>query len=141
MFSRIKRIFVDIKELKYLAYHDALTNLYNRNWLYKNKSTFYKYKWIYFLDIDNLHEINKLGHSVGDEYILTAIRSIKLNEDDILIRYAGDEFILLTNDPYKDILTCYFSYGKEKILDNIDLSISNADKLMIFNKTIKKKRR
>lgn len=66
MFSRIKRLYEEYKELKYLAYHDTLTGLLNRNWFYKNINNI-DVKYIYFIDINNLHEINKKGHSYGDD--------------------------------------------------------------------------
>ena len=51
MLSRIKRIFTEYKEIKYLAYHDSLTGLLNRNWLYKNID-FIDHKYVYFIDIN-----------------------------------------------------------------------------------------
>lgn len=80
MFFRFRK---ELKELKYLAYHDSLTNLLNRNWLKKNIEKI-NYKYVYFIDINNLHNINKNGHSFGDEYIKMITYSIKKN----LVKYS-----------------------------------------------------
>ena len=64
------------KELKYLAYHDSLTGLLNRNWLYKNIDQI-NTKYVYFIDINDLHKVNENGHTFGDEYIKVAIATIK----------------------------------------------------------------
>jgi GGDEF domain-containing protein len=132
MFSIIRTV-KEYKELKYLAYHDSLTGLLNRNWLYKNIGNIDK-KYIFFIDINNLHEINKKGHTFGDEYIKEAINSILLVKEDILIRYAGDEFILFTNRK-QAIYNCeYFTIGFAEIGDDITLSITKADENMLKNK-------
>jgi len=73
--------------LKYLAYHDSLTGLLNRNWLYKNIDQI-KAKYVYFIDINDLHKVNEKGHTFGDEYIKKVIATIKHNGT--LLRYAGD---------------------------------------------------
>src|SRR6056297_875740 len=110
MFSKIRKIFTEYQELKYLAYHDALTGLLNRNWFYKNINVL-KYKYVYFIDINDLHEVNKAGHTFGDEHIIKCVKAIKTAKNDHLIRYAGDEFILLTDET--EIVTNYlFSVGK-----------------------------
>ena len=59
------------------------------------------------IDADDFKEINdKYGHMVGDlalkaytEGVFSVIRST-----DILIRYGGDEFVLLINHVLKDVL-------------------------------------
>ena len=90
--------FRTFSELKYLAYYDSLTGILNRNWLYKNLNNIH-YKYVYFIDIINLREVNKLGHSSGDEYIKLVVQLISsvLKENDIFVRYAGDEFIVFSN--------------------------------------------
>ena len=76
MFSKIKRKYTGYKELKYLAYHDVLTGLLNRNWLWRNLNTI-MHKYVYFIDINNLKEINKRGHTEGDKHIKNVISKIK----------------------------------------------------------------
>ena len=93
------------KKLKDLASLDSLTGVLNKragfdalNETIKeanlNKSNF----TICFMDVDNLKLVNdKYGHKVGDEY-LTKIAKTLLNvlrKDDYVIRFGGDEFLLV----------------------------------------------
>jgi GGDEF domain-containing protein len=134
MFSRIKKLYEEYKELKYLAYHDTLTGLLNRNWFYKNINKI-DVKYIYFIDINNLHEINKKGHSYGDEYIKEAISTIKHNGT--LIRYAGDEFILFSDYENEVTNNKYYCVGVSEVNGNIADSINVADTNMLKSKLLK----
>lgn len=116
------------KELEYLAYHDSLTGLLNRNWLYKNIDKI-KAKYVYFIDINDLHKINEKGHTFGDEFIQEVIASIKHNG--VLLRYAGDEFILFSNYENEVKTNKYFSVGISKVNENLITAIQNADKEML----------
>lgn len=129
----------EYKELRYLAYHDPLTKLYNRNWLYKNINKL-KRKFVYFIDINDLHKVNKAGHTFGDKHIIKCVDAIKTAKNDYLIRYAGDEFILLTNTT--DLKTNeLFSVGKCKIKECVNESINLADAEMLKSKSLWKSER
>jgi diguanylate cyclase (GGDEF)-like protein len=58
---------------------------------------------VVFLDMDNFRSVNKrLGHVVGDRYIRAAAQALMATidgEKDLLCRYGGDEFIILTTRP------------------------------------------
>lgn len=58
---------------------------------------------VIFLDMDNFRLVNKrLGHVVGDRYIRAAAQAVMATIDgerDLLCRYGGDEFIILTTRP------------------------------------------
>jgi GGDEF domain-containing protein len=133
MFSRIKRIYREYKELKYLAYHDSLTGLLNRNWLYKNIDQI-KTKYVYFIDINDLHKVNENGHTFGDEYIKKAIATIKHNGT--LLRYAGDEFILFSNFENEIYTNDYFSVGISKVKGCLIKAINFADTEMLKSKLL-----
>lgn len=135
MFSRIKRIYREYKELKYLAYHDTLTGLLNRNWLYKNIDQI-KAKYVYFIDINDLHKVNENGHTFGDEYIKEAIATIKHNVT--LVRYAGDEFILFSDFENEVETNKYFSVGCSIVSKSIEDSIKDSDSKMIASKKLYK---
>lgn len=130
----LKKFLKEYREIRYLAYHDSLTGLLNRNWLYKNIDNI-STKYIYFIDINDLRLINKKGHIFGDNYIKRVVESIKPTNNDILIRYAGDEFILFSDRENAlktdDIISVGFSevvtFG---MLDSINL----ADMDMIKSK-------
>lgn len=131
MFSIIKKF----RELRYLAYHDSLTGLLNRNWLYKNiYKLAFDFKYVYFLDINDLRKINRKGHTFGDEYIKNTINSIELKKDEILIRYAGDEFILLSNRLKAIETNEFFAVGFSVMSYDLTKSINKADYEMIKSK-------
>jgi GGDEF domain-containing protein len=103
MFSRIKKIIKEHRELEWLAYHDSLTGLLNRNWLYKFKDTIdtSNLPYVYFIDLNGLGLLNKrYGHIYGDGWICCVVQTLlgRIGGDDILIRYAGDEFVLFSSD-------------------------------------------
>ena len=123
------------KELKYLAYHDSLTGLLNRNWLYKNIDQI-KAKYVYFIDINDLHKVNENGHAFGDEYIKEAIATIK--HKGILLRYAGDEFILFSDVENEIETNKYFSVGCSVVSKSIEDSIKDSDSKMIASKKLYK---
>jgi|WetSurMetagenome_2_1015567.scaffolds.fasta_scaffold939711_1 diguanylate cyclase (GGDEF)-like protein len=128
------RLFIYHK-LKYLAYHDALTNLYNRNWLYENMDKI-RFKYIYFIDINNLREVNKLGHTFGDNHIKSVVADIldSIDKKSILVRYAGDEFILFSNSVNEISSNNLYSVGQAKISNSVKEAINNADADMIQSK-------
>lgn len=119
------------KELKYLAYHDSLTGLLNRNWLFKNIDQI-NAKYVYFIDINDLHKVNENGHTFGDEYIKKAISTIK--HKGTLVRYAGDEFILFSDFENEVETNKYFSVGCSVVSKSIEDSIKDSDLKMIASK-------
>lgn len=136
MFSRIQKKIIEYKEIKYLAYHDSLTGLLNRNWLFKNIDNIEK-KYVFFIDINNLTEINKQGHTFGDEHIILCVKKMKMslhNTFDYLVRYAGDEFICFTNKPNALKTNKYYCVGKAKNTKNIKHVINIADNRMLKEK-------
>ncbi len=133
MIKWIVKIIREYKELKYLAYHDSLTGLLNRNWLYKNINEI-NLRYVYFIDINDLHFINKQGHTFGDKHIKQVVKSIPVKENDILIRYAGDEFILFSNTLNPVITNTVYAVGYCIIADNIQEAINKADYNMIKSK-------
>jgi len=127
--------FGKIKELEYLAYHDLLTGLFNRNYIYK-KLKHNKYKYIYFIDIKDLRKFNEMGHTIGDLQITKCVDEINsiITKDCVFCRYAGDEFLLFSN--VKDILKSNDLYhiGMSEIVKSLYESINNADKDMLCKK-------
>ncbi|RXJ88736.1 GGDEF domain-containing protein [Arcobacter sp. CECT 8983] len=87
--------------VKKTAYVDKLTNVYNRNYLQENENKINLEEYILVaIDIDHFKNVNDtFGHDAGDlvlkevgKTILSSIRS----KEDIVIRYGGEEFIILT---------------------------------------------
>ncbi len=101
-------LFRDLRQardaLQYLATHDSLTGLPNRNLLHyqivhairmaiRNK----KMVAVLFIDVDNLKQINDTyGHDAGDQLLQTTAKRLTglLRSSDVVYRFGGDEFIL-----------------------------------------------
>jgi len=135
MLSRIKRWIKEFKDLRYYAYHDELTGLYNRHYI--NNLDVSKFRYVYFIDINNLKEYNKQGHTAGDKHLVHCVHYVRtnyVNSTDVFIRYAGDEFILLSEHRKKIISNTLYSVGESLILGELKDSIEMADKQMIINK-------
>lgn len=104
---------VDVNELKnaedresYLANHDLLTGLPNRNFvsrgfrdrvaqLARDEGS----AALVFIDLDHFKNLNdSLGHAAGDELLVEVARRLRdiLPPGDLLARLGGDEFLVLT---------------------------------------------
>ena len=107
--SQLKNIQQLNEQLLFAAYHDSLTDLYNRAWLstmmnvHIKEATEKNEKFgILLFDIDNMKDINdSRGHNAGDELLKQVATILKLMESKTVTatRFGGDEFVLL----YKDI--------------------------------------
>jgi diguanylate cyclase (GGDEF)-like protein/PAS domain S-box-containing protein len=121
-------------ELEYIAYHDSLTGLYNRLYMYETIGTRLKkieentsrkiVDAMLFMDIDNLKFINDtLGHSFGDKFILEiAMRLLSLTNNNCeLFRLNGDEFIFyIKNVSGKEEIESFAS----KVIDCFNQTLS-----------------
>jgi len=95
----IQQLREEIKRLKESLYKDALTKAYNRKWLdahYLDESgRFTKKCTIAIVDLNNFKHINdSLGHVAGDKVLQFMTRHL-METGAAVIRYGGDEFILL----------------------------------------------
>lgn len=94
-----------ITELEFLnrerekVYLDPLTGAFNRRKL--RELTLENGDVIVFFDIDDLKEYNdKRGHDFGDMALIDFVKVVKRNikGKDVLVRYGGDEFIVVMRD-------------------------------------------
>ena len=100
--SQLKNIQQLNEQLLFAAYHDSLTDLYNRSWLstmmkVQIKETTEKNEkfGIPLFDIDNMKNINdSRGHNAGDELLKQVATILKLMESKTVTatRFGGDEF-------------------------------------------------
>lgn len=110
------------------AYRDSLTSLYNRNyWEHLisgmlHRPMLRKFSLI-IIDVDNLKYLNdNKGHLVGDKAISIVGQAIKqsIRNQDIAVRYGGDEFLILLSNPK--------SYVARKVVNRIRESIDKKCK-------------
>jgi len=160
----------EIERLKESVYLDELTRAYNRKWLHdnyiKDGKSFTKNGILALLDLNYFKTINDThGHIIGDKVLIFMANRLKNIEHNV-IRYGGDEFIVIFPDTItqsdaikflnnlrenilskklkanKEMFTLSFSFGitdfKED--DNLLDVIENADKNMYEDKIQIKKR-
>lgn len=92
-------------QLIYLANHDVLTGLPNRNLLNDRLAQAIAYAArskeqvaVLFFDLDRFKLINDgLGHNIGDQVLIDVAKRISkcLREEDTVARMGGDEFVVL----------------------------------------------
>ena len=102
-----KKLQVSQENLKYIAAHDPLTDLFNRREFEKilditiaNSSRDYGYFALFLIDIDNFKSINdSLGHLHGDSFLKKFSNQLTslVRKGDILARIGGDEFTVITS--------------------------------------------
>ena len=86
--------------IKKSVFIDKLTEVYNRNYLQESETLINFSDYIMAaLDIDYFKKINdSYGHIIGDkilkQHAQTITESVRKN-DDIVIRYGGEEFLIL----------------------------------------------
>lgn len=110
-------------KIKYYSEMDPLTKTFNRragiakiNELLPVDEKRYFEVSLCFIDVNGLKAVNDtLGHTSGDELIVTAVNVIKdtIREQDFIIRLGGDEFLIVFNGIGIDLA--------EKIWDRIRL--------------------
>lgn len=96
------------EEIRYHAYHDALTGLPNRQ-VFRDRLDMamaragrnHEKLAVFFVDLDNFKNINDgMGHAVGDLFLQgVATRLVgALREEDTVSRFGGDEFTIIVED-------------------------------------------
>lgn len=166
-FSDISQTMIEKIELEEKTTRDKLTGAFNREYFERNYERIIEEiensnekLGVAFLDIDHFKRVNDtFGHDVGDDVLIHFVKTVNKSsrEHDTLIRWGGEEFILLlrvTNEnrledtlerirhnlekekfPTIGNLTC--SIGATVYQDNedIDKTIKRADESVYDAKT------
>lgn len=100
----IDDFYKKVKGEAILSEIDALTNVYNRRFLddyLKRNEYIAENSAILMIDLDKFKNINdKYGHSTADNIIRLIAQRMKsfIRKTDMLIRYGGDEFLIIMNN-------------------------------------------
>ena len=147
--------------------HDKLTNAYNRefferqsaNLILENK-TRGKFLGVILFDIDFFKNINDTyGHNIGDDILVELVTKVNesIRHDDYLIRWGGEEFIVLISiesieqayfiaenlrklikkHQFKNVeeLTCSFGVTLHDNNESISETVNRADEALYLSKT------
>jgi two-component system cell cycle response regulator len=132
------------EKLKDLAYNDELTGVKNRRVI---KELEKQQGALVMIDLDKFKYINDtLGHEAGDKMLkdFTFMAEKVLRAEDTILRYGGDEFLLVLKDvdvgQAKNVVkrlreyslrnSISFSAGIAKLKSSINESIKLADEAM-----------
>ena len=112
-------------------YTDVLTGIYNRRFFEEKIKNMEDEAGIAVIDLDDfkLHN-DTYGHSAGDAALITTANIIKkyIRKTDILIRYGGDEFLLILPSIKKHIFEDKLKLIREKIHDAV---VPNYEKMQL----------
>ena len=112
-------------------YTDVLTGIYNRRFFEEEIKKMEDEAGIAVIDLDDfkLHN-DTYGHSAGDAALITTANIIKkyIRKTDILIRYGGDEFLLILPSIKKHIFEDKLKLIREKIHDAV---VPNYEKMQL----------
>lgn len=124
-----KAIFVAQQELHRLAITDPLTGVFNRNHLdnilTQEVGRCLRYNQVFgllIIDIDKFKSVNDtFGHAIGDQVLqkTAQVLSQSIRENDTLIRWGGEEFVVIALEVDKQSLI-RFSEKLRKIIEGED---------------------
>ena len=108
----ITKKIVQDEHIKYLALHDSLTGLPNRN-LFMDRLTqaisfAERHKTVavvMYVDLDDFKQVNdQLGHEAGDQVLQEAARRLTrcIRTADSVARVGGDEFVIILQDIHEE---------------------------------------
>ncbi|HOJ78954.1 MAG TPA: GGDEF domain-containing protein [Bacillota bacterium] len=154
VFGSLAKVILLNKELKTTSLCDSLTGLYNRRYYTevvtnlvsnfteevtnsevwkRDPNIKNKVIGICMVDIDNFKTINdEFGHDAGDQVLreISSIMKSILRFDDIVIRWGGEEFVILLNRTKVNYLPQFLRLLKTSI-SNHRISISKTQSIKV----------
>jgi diguanylate cyclase (GGDEF)-like protein len=149
-YSQVFRENIDLEER---ANKDPLTGVFNRNVLTRVSPN--SRDVLVIMDLDNLKLYNdKYGHAEGDKLLIALMDSVRANsrQTDMIIRFGGDEFIMLLRETSVEAADCIvqrikeqfsqkrfnepvtFSYGIARVRGSITETLARADQVLYLMK-------
>lgn len=117
-FGNREEITDKISKLRDEIYIDVLTGAYNRRYYEEQLKKSCVSAGVVMIDLDDFKLYNDTcGHSAGDSVLDTVVRTIKgcVRETDILIRYGGDEFLLIMPGISEEGFSQKLDFIKERV--------------------------
>ncbi len=159
----MEKLISEIIQYDDRLYRDALTGAFNRRYFEDRVKNTPIRAGVAIIDLDDFKLCNDTyGHEAGDVALQTLVRTIRqyTRKSDMIIRYGGDEFLLILPDIREDVFVQKLQqiqtkihsvhvsqYGKMQISisvggvmmgdENIEQAVRRADKLMYQAKTQK----
>ncbi|MEM5774781.1 MAG: diguanylate cyclase, partial [Anaerolineaceae bacterium] len=149
MISEYNQLYRENFELEEKANRDPLTGVFNRNIL--KKIIPHPQDALVIMDMDNLKVFNdKFGHQEGDRLLISLMDTVRenLRQSDLVIRYGGDEFVLLLRDSNLEVTDrimqrirrqfshkkstewVSFSYGIARVGGSFSETLARADQML-----------
>lgn len=146
-------------------YRDALTNVYNRRYYEEEVKSWNRPAGVAVIDVDDFKVWNdSYGHRAGDSALLTIANVIRNNvrKSDIVLRFGGDEFLLIVPGVSEEIFSKKLNQIRKKIVESklpgfprltlsvsiggvlsmgedMESAVARADRMMYLAKTTKNK--
>lgn len=104
LLNNIAKLFSYYLELEHIAYKDALTGLYNSQFLLNRQNDIINYGGLTIMvDLDRFKDINdRFGHQTGDEVLIEVGKKLSSFTYDFkeayVFRLGGDEFLVYINE-------------------------------------------
>ena len=103
-------------------YRDALTGAYNRRYFEDELKTRTDPAGIAMIDMDDFKLANDtFGHNAGDAALDTVVRVIRkyIRKSDMVVRYGGDEFLLLMKDVTEEVFDKKLHQIRKKVSETL----------------------
>ncbi len=130
MYRRVRQLTRRLEDnqalLREQSHRDPLTGLHNRRGLYETaaaRGLLQHFEGaLMLLDIDHFKRINDgHGHAAGDAVLVEVARRLSdaVREDDLLVRWGGEEFLVCVNRSSQDTQADAVSALSQRVLDAV----------------------